>query len=106
MSLYTPLVLAVVRTIPIPHDHINGDDDDYSYEDIIRDIEKSGEILPMDAQEIAGVQEAAIRDQIAEDVIEEECRNRYPAETGEKIDENIRSSGEPCQEYGRPGISL
>ena len=48
--------------IVAPYDDPKRDDDSDPDEDIIRDIEEPGEILPMGAEEISGIYDEPVRD--------------------------------------------
>jgi len=54
---------------PAPHYDRQSDDDKNSDQNIIGYIEKSGEILPMDAEKVASIQKPSVRNEIADNVI-------------------------------------
>jgi hypothetical protein len=53
----------------VSNNYIKNYSNDNSDKDIVCDIEKSGEILPVNAQKITGIQKASVRDKIAEKII-------------------------------------
>jgi len=87
-----------------PHEHRQDCGKDDSDDDVIAHIEKPGEILPMRAQKIAGVEEVSVREEVADYVIKKEGEEGDAAKAAQKVREHVRRTDEARQEYGGTGI--
>jgi hypothetical protein len=57
----------------VPNNDVKNYSNDNSDKNIISDIEKSSEILPVNTEKITGIQKTSVRNKIAEKIIKKKC---------------------------------